>query len=130
MKKIMLIDSDTSHLKRMNDILSRDFNVLICSRGHKAWELFNLFNPGALVLDPVATGLNTSEFFPRVRRKTWPDSIPIIAMTRLTTLKHIEKSFDWGADIVLSKPCDAERVRKKLMELLPSDESLPELARV
>ncbi len=128
MKKIMLIDSDILHLREMNNVLSGDFNVLICSRGHKAWDLYNLFNPDALVLDPTAAGLDTSDFFPRIRKKSWPNSIPIIATTRLNTLQHIERSFDWGADIVFSKPCEGERIRNKLLELLSRGESPRELA--
>jgi DNA-binding response OmpR family regulator len=130
MKKIMLVDSHIAHLREMMGVLSKDFNVLVCSRGHNAWDLFNFYKPDALVLDPGAAGLNTTDFLPRVRRKYWPYSIPIIVMTRITTLKHIEQSFDWGADIVLSKPCQAEKIQKKLLELLPNGETPMELARV
>jgi DNA-binding response OmpR family regulator len=130
MKKVMLIDSDIGHLRGLMGILSKDFNILVCSRGQNAWDLFNFFKPDALVMDPTATGLDTPDFLSRIRRKYWPNSIPIIAMTRINTLKHIEQSFDWGADMVLSKPCQAEKICKKLLELLPKKETPEELSLV
>ncbi len=49
-------------------------------------------------------------------------------MTQLNTLKHIEESLEWGADMVFSKPCQAEKICKKLMALLPEKEPSEELA--
>jgi len=128
MHKIMLIDSDVGHLQGLMGVLSKSFNILVCSRGQNAWDLFHFYEPNALILDPASAGLDTPNFLSRIRRKTWPHAIPIIAMTQLNTLKHIEESLEWGADMVFSKPCQAEKICKKLMALLPEKEPSEELA--
>ncbi len=130
MKKIMLIDSDVAHLRKLSDALSKEFNVLICSRGDKAWELFSLFKPDALLLDPLADGLHASIFLDQVRRKYPKNSIPIISLIRMATLKPIENSFTFGAGFAFVKPCQGETVRKKLLDLLSKGETRVELALV
>lgn len=113
MEKIMIIDSDMGQMRDLNEGLSGDYRILNCSRGSKALELYRLFQPSALILDPATYELDGRDFIRRVRSAA-KGHIPILALTRITALKHIENSFDWGVDVIYSKPCTAERVRKKL----------------
>ncbi len=118
MKKVMVIDSDAHQIRILNEGLSNDFHILGCSRGTKAMELFKIYQPSALVLDPAASELNAREFVRRVRSLPNGLRLPILALTRITTLRHIEDSFDLGADMIFSKPCSAERIKVKLNQCL------------
>ena len=130
MKKLMLIDSDVAHLRGMSEALSKDFSVLICSRWNKAWELFDIFVPDALILDPSPAESAAPVFLHQLRAKICSKPIPIIVLSRLTSLKHIETSLDWGADLVFSKPCQGARLQKKLVELFSEMETPAELTPV
>ncbi len=118
MEKIMIIDSDVQQIRELNDGLGGTYRILGCSRGSKAMELFHIFDPEALILDPSTRDLNGKDFIRQVRSLPKGRRIPILALSRMTTLKTIEESFDLGVDIVFSKPCAAERVKVKLQKYL------------
>jgi DNA-binding response OmpR family regulator len=118
MKKIMLIDSDVLQLKTLNDGLSSSFQVLNCSRGAKAMDLYRIFLPNALILDPTTPGLPESDFIHSVRNLPGGYRLPILALTKIQSTQTLDEIFRWKVDVVLSKPCSAERAEKKLRELL------------
>lgn len=118
MKKIMIIDSDIRQMRELNEGLSNEYQILNCSRGAKAMELFRLYQPSALILDPATDQLNGRDFILQVRAFSNGSRLPILALTAITTLRHLEQSFDWSVNSIFSKPCSAERVKKKLNEYL------------
>lgn len=127
MEKVMLIDSDAHQIRVLNDGLSDTFHILGCGRGTKAMELFQAYQPSALVLDPSTVELNGKEFIRRIRSLPRGKRLPILALTRITTLKHIEDSFDLGVDMMFSKPCSAERIKTKLNQCLAKSVVRPSL---
>ena len=118
MEKVMVIDSDAHQIRVLNDGLSDTFHILGCGRGTKAMELFQVYQPSALVLDPSTLELNGKEFIRRIRSLPRGRRLPILALTRISTMKHIEDSFDLGVDMIFSKPCSAERIKMKLNQCL------------
>ena len=116
MRKVMVIDSDVRQIREINDGLGVDYQALNLSRGDKALDLFLLYQPLAIVLDPKTPGFNGREFVQRIRSLPRGEHMPILALTRITSLRHIEESFDWGVDVIFSKPCSGGRIRKKLDE--------------
>lgn len=118
MRKIMLIDSDIQQLKVLNEGLSSHFQVLNCSRGEKAMDLYKIFLPHALVLDPSTLGLPQSDFIRAVRALPGGYRVPILALTKIESTQTLDQIFRWKVDVVLSKPCTADRAEKKLREML------------
>ncbi|HEV2353177.1 MAG TPA: response regulator [Puia sp.] len=118
MERIMIIDSDIRQMRELNDGLGSNYQILNCSRGEKALDLFKLYLPSALVLDPSTPELNVREFIRRVRSLPFRGELPILALAQITTLRQIEESFDWGVDMILSKPCSGEKAKKRLEEYL------------
>ena len=116
MEKVMIIDSDIRQLREIQDEISGYYQALNLSRGDKALDLFRLYQPTALVLDPASPGFNGREFIRQIRALPRGKEMPILALTRITTLRHIEESLDWGVDMIFSKPCSGARVKKKLDE--------------
>ena len=116
MQRIMIIDSDIRQMHELNEGLSNEYQILNCSRGAKVMELFHLYQPSALILDPATSQLNGMDFIRQVRSYPNGFRIPILALTRITTIRDLEQSFDWSVDMIFSKPCSAERVKKKLNE--------------
>lgn len=116
MERIMVIDSDIQQMRELNDGLASDYQILNCSRGAKAMDLFKLYLPSALVVDPATPELNVRDFIRQVRSMPSRGRIPILALTRITTLRLIEESLGWGVDMIFSKPCSGERIKRKLEE--------------
>ena len=124
MKKIMVIDGDLHDLRLICDGLSKDFIVLSCSRVTTVFDLFTLFHPDALVLDPATEGLNAREFIARVRASLQPS---ILAVTRYTSTNSVKESLDWGADAIFLKSYTKENIGKKLREWLANPVYLRQL---
>ena len=116
MEKIMIIDSNAGDLQRLNEDLSKDYIVLACNRAAKALDLLGVFKPAALILDPSTPGLSTREFIQKAHSLPQLAHLPIIAITKITVPGQIEESFDWGVDVIFSKPVPTDRLRKKLGE--------------
>ena len=127
MERIMIIDSDLLQMKLLKDDLAGQYLTLGCSRGTKAMDLFNIYQPSALILDPETFDLNTREFVGKIRRLPYRKHIPILALTKMTTLRHIEKSFDLGVDMIFSKPCAPERIKKKLSQYFVIPAVVPDM---
>lgn len=125
MERIMIIDSDLAQMNLVKDALAGEYLTLGCNRGTKALDLFTVFQPSALILDPNAYDLNGREFIRKIKSMPFRGNIPILALSRITTLRHIEESFDWGVDAIFSKPCAPERIKKKLHHYFAKASSLP-----
>jgi PleD family two-component response regulator len=130
MERIMIIDSDIPQMRELNNSLSNNFQILNCSRGSKAMDLFKLYLPSALVLDPATPELNVREFIRQVRSQSSGRYLPILALARIASLRHIQESFNWGVDVIFSKPCSGERLKKKLEECFLGTQGTRELAGV
>ncbi len=126
MERIMIIDPDIRQMQELNGGLSGDYQILNCSRGAKAMELFRLYLPSALVVDPATPELDMRGFIRQVRSLPHQGYLPILALAQITSLRHIEESFNWGVDMILSKPCSSERIKRKLDELLTGKKASPE----
>lgn len=114
MNRVMIVDSDLIQMNSLRSALSDEYLILTSNRGTKAMDLFKAFQPNAVILDPSTHGLDGREFIKKIRNIPFRKNILILALTRFTTLKNIEESFTLGVDLILSKPCSADRVKSKL----------------
>ena len=127
MKRLMIIDSDLNQLRLLKDALKDEYLILGCSRGTNALALFDDFQPSAVVLDPRAHDLNGREFIRKIKSLPLRRDIPILALCHITSLRQIEESFNWGADMIFSKPCSPERIQQKLNRLFVRSKPVQEL---
>ncbi|HVM31639.1 MAG TPA: response regulator [bacterium] len=118
MFKVMIVDEDVRQSREIIDEIGLHYHVLNCSRGAKALDLCRAFQPDALILDPATPGLNAQELIAETRNQPGASRAPVLLMTHFTTIRHIEKSFDWGVDFVFSKPCSTDRLGRKLAEFM------------
>ncbi|HEY5040077.1 MAG TPA: response regulator [bacterium] len=118
MLKVMMIDSDKHGLRTLGDELEKDYAVLACNEGRKAFDLYKLFSPNAVVLDPLTPGLGSENFISKMRSLPGRPQLKVIVLSCSALIKQIEESFDWGADYYFFKPVVVNRVRFKLREFL------------
>jgi DNA-binding response OmpR family regulator len=118
MLKVMIVDQDVRLIREITDEIGLHYTLLNCSRGTKALELLKAFQPDALIMDPATPDLNSQELITEARCRPGMSRTPVLLLTHFTTIRHIEKSFDWGADFVFSKPCSTDRISRKLAECI------------
>jgi DNA-binding response OmpR family regulator len=118
MFKVMIVDEDIRQIREITDEIGLHYRVLNCSRGAKALDLLRVFQPDALILDPATPDLNPQDLITEMRGQPGASRAPVLLLTNFTTIRHIERSFDWGVDFVFSKPCSTDRLSRKLAEFL------------
>jgi DNA-binding response OmpR family regulator len=87
---------------------SRDFKVILCPDGQKAWEEYQRSKPDVLVLDvmmPKKDGFSLAEQI----RKTDPYT-PIIFLTSKSQTEDVVKGFRIGANDYVRKPFSMEEL--------------------
>ncbi len=103
-KKILIVDDDLDMLNLYQVVLREGFETISATNGKEAVDLAVAEAPDLILMDimmPQMDGLQAAQLI-RMHPKTW--SIPIIAVTALSSRKDEEKCLHSGCDDYLSKP--------------------------
>ncbi len=103
-KKILIAEDDLDMLNLYQAILRGDYEVILATNRKEAVDLAVAEVPDLILMDtmmPLMDGLDATRLI-RMHPKT--RSIPIIAVTALSSLKDKEKCLQSGCDDYLSKP--------------------------
>ncbi len=103
-KKILIVDDDLDLLNLYQAVLSKDFETIPATNGKEAVDLAVAEVPDLILMDimmPVMDGLDATR---QIRQNPKTSSIPIIAVTALSSRKDEEKCLQIGCDDYLSKP--------------------------
>ncbi len=103
-KKILIVDDDLDLLDLYQVVLREGFETISATNGKEAVDLAVAEAPDLILMDimmPQMDGLQAAQLI-RMHPKTW--SIPIIAVTALSSRKDKEKCLQSGCDDYLSKP--------------------------
>ena len=95
---------------------TRDFEVLLCENGEKAFEVFNKENPELLVFDVM---MPKKDGFTLAREiRAIDDGIPIIFLTAKSQTKDVVEGFSVGGNDYLKKPFSMEELIVRIHNLL------------
>ncbi|WP_418602496.1 response regulator transcription factor [Hwangdonia sp.] len=95
---------------------TRNFNVLLCENGEKAFEVYKNESPELLVLDvmmPKKDGFTLAKDI-----RTIDDSIPIIFLTAKSQTQDVVEGFNIGGNDYLKKPFSIEELIVRINNLL------------
>ena len=113
---VLVVDDDPDAREAMAELLQiQGFAVLAAGNGHEALELMKVENPRVVLLDLMMPVLSGWEFLRR--RKAQPElaRIPVI-VTSAVIDRAVGAQAD-GADAVLRKPIDIEKLMKLVRRL-------------
>ncbi len=122
--KILIADDEPTILEIMaKKVAQSGFEVITAVDGEDAWEKIVSLNPDVILLDITMPRLDGWGVVRRLRSqppsKKWQ---PIIIVSALSEMSHIQKGFDLEADHYLTKPCrmdDIIRGIKSMANLIP-----------
>ncbi len=103
-KKILIVDDDLDMLNLYQVVLREGFETISATNGKEAVDLAVAEVPDLILMDimmPVMDGLQAAQL---IRKNPKTRSIPIIAVTALSSRKDEEKCLQSGCDDYLSKP--------------------------
>lgn len=95
---------------------TRDFNVLLCENGEKAYQTFKIEKPELLVLDVMMPKKDGFTLAKEIRIED--DNIPIIFLTAKSQTQDVIEGFTIGGNDYLKKPFSMEELIVRIHNLL------------
>ena len=95
---------------------TRDFNVLLCENGEKAYHVYKTDKPELLVLDVMMPKKDGFTLAKEIRMED--DSIPIIFLTAKSQTQDVVEGFTIGGNDYLKKPFSMEELIVRIHNLL------------
>jgi len=122
-KKILIAEDNLAVNKALQLILEPRYETIPAMDGKQAVEFAATQLPDLILMDiimPVMNGFQASRW---IRQHPKTRSIPILAVTAMTTLKDKEECFQSGCDDYLSKPFTSEQLLSRIEKLLKQSSS-------
>lgn len=95
---------------------TRDFNVLLCENGEKAYQTYKADKPELLVLDVMMPKKDGFTLAKEIRMED--DAIPIIFLTAKSQTQDVVEGFTIGGNDYLKKPFSMEELIVRIHNLL------------
>ena len=95
---------------------TRNFNVLLCENGHKAYEVYKTQQPELLVLDVMMPKKDGFTLAKEIR--AIDDTVPIIFLTAKSQTQDVVEGFTIGGNDYLKKPFSMEELIVRINNLL------------
>jgi DNA-binding response OmpR family regulator len=115
--KLLLAEDEAALGQIIKESLeTRDFEVLLCDNGDKAYETYKTHQPDILVLDvmmPKKDGFTLAQDI-----RSIDDTIPIIFLTAKSQTADVVKGFSIGGNDYLKKPFSMEELIVRVHNLL------------
>jgi|MudIll2142460700_1097286.scaffolds.fasta_scaffold32018_3 DNA-binding NtrC family response regulator len=107
--KVLIVDDDEVCRSFYSELLSREgYSVNICKDGLQAIDEFKIDRPDVVLMDvrmPHISGNKTLKIM-----KDIDSRVPIVMMSAYTTLEVVVNCMKLGAENMLKKPSDIEKV--------------------
>lgn len=95
---------------------TRNFKVLLCENGEKAFEIYKIHHPELLVLDVMMPKKDGFTLAKEIR--VFDDTIPIIFLTAKSQTQDVVEGFAIGGNDYLKKPFSMEELIVRINNLL------------
>ena len=114
--KVLLADDEESILEIMaGKVRGAGYDVITAVDGEDAWAKIQSENPDIIVLDLTMPKMDGWEVLRQVRSnptsKKWQ---PVIIVSALGDVDHVQKGLELQADHYLTKPCRIEDIIKAI----------------
>ena len=118
-RSILIVEDDQETRQFYSDAFARSgFRIDQAHNGHQALEKALESLPDLIVTDIAVPGLDGIELCRRLRADERTRAIPLLAITGYGDRHYVDRAMLAGANSVLTKPCDAERLVTEARRLL------------
>lgn len=120
MKKILIVDDEPNILMSLDFLMRKQgYEVFVARDGSEALEIITKEMPQVIVLDIMMPEVDGYEVCQSVKGSPETSDIKIIFLTAKSKKEDIEKGYEVGADLYLTKPFSTRNLVKKVKELVP-----------
>ena len=110
MKKILLVDDEPNIIEFLKyELEQNNYEVIEAWNGIEAIQKISE-NPDLIVLDIMMPGIDGFEVFEKINSITYPEKIPVIFLTAITSENNEIKALEMGARDYLTKPVSPQKL--------------------
>ena len=121
-RTVLIVEDDQETRQFYSDALERSgFRIDQAHNGHQALAKALESLPDLIVTDIAVPGIDGIELCRRLRADERTRTIPLLAITGYGDRHYVDRARLAGADHVLTKPCDGDRLVREARRLLPLD---------
>lgn len=117
--KVLIVDDEPLNLdyieQRLEDL---DYQIITAADGQEALNKIKSEQPDLILLDLMMPVLDGFAVLKEIKGDNYLRDIPVIIVSAVDDSKSIVKGIKQGADDYITKPIDAERLKKKVREHL------------
>ncbi|NQZ75986.1 MAG: response regulator [Ekhidna sp.] len=119
MSKILIVDDEPNILMSLEFLMRKEgYDVFIARDGGEAIKIIDGDEPNIIVLDVMMPEVDGYEVCQYVKQSDERKHIKVIFLTAKSKKEDIEKGYDMGADLYLTKPFSTRNLVKKVKELV------------
>ncbi len=117
--KILLVDDDPNILISLEFLMRKNgYDVLVARNGTEALELLNENAPQLTILDIMMPDVNGYDLCKHIKSTKKLKHSKVVFLSAKTKESDIQKGYDLGADLYVTKPFSTKDLVKKIAELL------------
>ncbi|HPI54772.1 MAG TPA: response regulator [Chitinophagaceae bacterium] len=117
--KIVVVDDDPYILMSLEFLMKKNgFNVLVARNGTEAKAIIDEFIPDIVLLDIMMPDVNGYEICRYIKSQKKLVDCKVIFLSAKSTEADIQKGYDLGASLYISKPFSTRTIVNQIKELL------------
>lgn len=117
--KILVVDDDPYILMSLEFLMRKNgYDVMVARNGTEALELVEKQVPHLVLLDIMMPDVDGYEICRHIKKSTKLKSTKVVFMSAKSKESDIQKSYDLGASLYITKPFSTRDLLKKVQELL------------
>lgn len=118
MKKILIVDDEPNILMSLDFLMRKEgYEVFIARDGAEALEILSREIPDIIVLDIMMPNVDGYEVCEYVKSNRATSQTKVIFLTAKSKKEDIEKGYEMGADLYLTKPFSTRNLVKEVKQL-------------
>ena len=120
--EILVAEDSPTQAEHLARVLAQDpdcpARVRVAADGEAALDMARELAPDLVVSDIAMPRMDGYALCRALKDDPRLAAVPVLLLTRLTTLQDIVRSLEAGADGFLRKPCDADQLRERVRRIL------------
>lgn len=119
MKKILVVDDDPYILMSLEFLMKKEgFDVKVARNGTEALEIIHQENPALVLLDIMMPDMDGYAICKHIKGNKKLQQIKVVFLSAKSKESDIQKGYDLGASLYVTKPFSTRDLMKKVRELL------------
>ncbi|MGB0428978.1 MAG: response regulator [Bacteroidia bacterium] len=119
LRKVLIVDDEPNIVMSLEFLLRKNkFNVFIARNGTEALELLEKEVPDLILLDIMMPDVDGYEICRQIKQKPRLEKTKVVFLSAKSKTTDIEKGYELGADLYLTKPFSTRNLIKEINGLL------------